>query len=101
MLWLDVFLGWFLLWVLLVFLLVRVTVDILGSRIRVPGGEVGWLPSFRDCLGASGSLCAKRDTGTVAAELVGLHDGGVISVARLQGGIGRRPDLPWGRARGH
>jgi hypothetical protein len=98
MLWLDVFLG-FLLGVLLIFLLVRVTVDILLSRIRVPGGEVGWLSSFRDCSGRFWFLPAKRDTGTAAGELVGLHDGGVISVVRLLGSSGYRPDDPaWGEA---
>jgi hypothetical protein len=93
MLWLDVFLGWFLLWVLLLFLLVRVTVDIFG--IRAPGGEAGWLPSFRDCSGRLWVLCAKRH-GNGGRRTGRLHDGGVISVATLQGGIDRRPDLPGG-----
>jgi hypothetical protein len=98
----DVFLGWFLLWLLLIFLLVRVTIDIFGSRIRVPGSEVGWLPSFVIVLGASVSLPAKRDTGT-AAELVCLRDGGLLVLPGCEGGPLSADDrtCPRGGARGH
>jgi hypothetical protein len=99
MLWLDVFLGWFLLWVLLIFLLVRVTVDIFGSRIRMPGGEVGWLPSFRDRSGRFWVFCLRSETrerwppNWSACAMAGLS---VLSGCKEGPAIGRWPDLPGG-----